>query len=39
MNNFKYNDEKNSRKETCMQEYLLKPFNMEHNGFLNNISV
>ena len=38
-NNFKYNDEKNSRKETCMQEYLLKPFNMEHNGFLNNISV
>ena len=37
-NNFKCNDKKHSRKETCMQEYLVKHFNMEHNGFLN-ISV
>ena len=37
-NNYKDNDRKHSRKESCMQEHLFKYFNsMGHNGFLNNL--
>ena len=36
-NNYKDNDRKHSRKESCMQEHLFKHLNsMGHNGFLNN---
>ena len=39
-NNYKDNDRKHSRKESCMQEHLFKHFNsMGHNGFLNNVSI
>ena len=39
-NNYKDNDRKHSRKESCLQEYLFKHFNrMRHNGFLNNVSI
>ena len=39
-NNYKDNDRKHSRNESCMQEHLLKHFNsMGHNGFLNNVSI
>ena len=39
-NNYKDNDRKHSRKESCMQEHLLKHFNsMGQNGFLHNVSI
>ena len=39
-NNYKDNDRKHSRKESCMQEHLFKHFNrMGHNGFFNNVSI
>ena len=39
-NNYKDNDRKHSRKESCMQEHLFKHFNsMGHNDFLNNVSM
>ena len=39
-NNYKDNGRKHSRKESRMQERLLKCFNsMIHNGFLNNVSI
>ena len=39
-NNYKDNDRKHSRNESCMQEHLFEHFNsMGHNGFLNNISI
>ena len=38
--NYKDNDRKHSRKESCMQEHLFKHFNsMGHSGFLNNVSI
>ena len=39
-NNYKDNDGKHSRKESCMQEHMFKHFNsMRLNGFLNNVSI
>ena len=39
-NNYKDNDRKHSRKESCIQEHLFKHFNSHgHNGFLNNVSI
>ena len=39
-NNYKDNDKKHSRKESCIQEHLFKHFNsMRHNGFLNTVSI
>ena len=39
-NNYKDDNRKHSRKESCMQEHLFKYFNsMGHNGFFNNVSI
>ena len=39
-NNYKSNDRKFQRLETCMQEQLLSQFSMAgHNGFLNDVSI
>ena len=39
-NNYKVNDRKHSRKESCIQEHLFKHFkSMGHNGFLSNVSI
>ena len=39
-NNYKDNDRKHSRRESCMREHLFKHFNsMGQNGFLNNVSI
>ena len=39
-NNYKDNDRKHSRTESCMQEHLFKHFNsIGHNGLLNNLSI
>ena len=39
-NNYKDNNRKYSRNDSCMQEHLFKHFNsMGHNGFLNNVSI
>ena len=39
-NNYKDNDRKHSRKESCMQEHLFIHFDsIGHNGFFNNVSI
>ena len=39
-NNYKDNDRKHSRKESCMPEHLFKHSNsMGHNDFLSNVSI
>ena len=39
-NNYKSNDRKNARNETCMQEHLFEHFKSEdHSGFLGNVSI
>ena len=39
-NNYKYNDRKFTRNETCIQEHLFRHFNCEdHIGFLENVSI
>ena len=39
-NNYKDNDRKHSREESCMQEHLFEHLSsMGHNGFLNNFSI
>ena len=39
-NNYKDNNRKYSRNDSCMQEHLFKHFNsMGHNGFLSNVSI
>ena len=39
-NNYKDNDRKFQRNESCMQQHLCKHFYSEgHNGFLGNVSI
>ena len=39
-NNYKDNDRKHSRKESCIEEHLFKHFNITGlNGFLNNVLI
>ena len=39
-NDYKINDRKNARNETCMQEHLFEHFKSEgHSGFLGNVSI
>ena len=39
-NNYKDNDRKHSRKESCIEEHLFKHFNITgHNDFLKNVLI